>query len=309
MLAYCYWVSGRLTDARAMTDISFTSGFDGPDVASRSLVFLMRAVLAVGDADADGHASARAATASVTVTDYDTFGAELELLAAVESFRAAERWQDVVDALAAKRLAGRWLAGRSIFSYRVDALAALGRAEEAERELARLRSTAGWTPIYGSIDWLEGRVEEAYGLIEPARRAYLRAAADRDAPPLPSAIARFDAARMHLLIGDRAGGRRTLRTALAEFRRLGAHSYVRRSVDLLDGRDDTPSPLAELESLTSRERQVAVRAADGRTNAEIAHELYLSVPTVRFHMRNVLAKLGISSRRELAPIVRADLRS
>ena len=43
-------------------------------------------------------------------------------------------------------------------------------------------------------------------------------------------------------------------------------------------------------------RMVAV----GRTNREIAHELFLSHRTVEWHLRKVFAKLGINSRRELA---------
>ena len=309
ILAYCYWIQGRYPAATETVEAAISTVFDSPDVASRPLVYLVRALLAATAGDADAHAGALSTAGAVTVTGYDTFGVPLELLARLEEARATERWQDVVDLFDDERLTDRWMADRSVLSYRVDALAALGRAEEADRELRRIRTMvgSGWTPVHGSLEWLEGRVDEGYGLIEPARRAFLRAAALRF-PPLPAAIARFDAGRMQLLVGDRDGGRRSVRAALAEFRALGAIPYVHRAVDLLDGRPGTPPPLAELESLTSREREVAVRAADGRTNAEIAHELFLSVPTVRFHMRNVLAKLGIASRRELAPIIGAARR-
>lgn len=70
----------------------------------------------------------------------------------------------------------------------------------------------------------------------------------------------------------------------------------------------TPEPDALpdlLIPLTSRERDVALRIADGMSNREVADEDFLSVRTVEFHVRNVLKKTGLSSRVELRRAIRA----
>jgi len=48
--------------------------------------------------------------------------------------------------------------------------------------------------------------------------------------------------------------------------------------------------------LTARELEVLRLVAAGRSNAQIAEALFISVPTVKRHLTNVLAKLGLPSR-------------
>jgi len=61
-------------------------------------------------------------------------------------------------------------------------------------------------------------------------------------------------------------------------------------------------------SLTGRELQVAELVVDRRTNPEIARELYLSLKTVEAHLRNIVRKLDVSNRAQLARLVEPQRR-
>ncbi|MEV6394370.1 response regulator transcription factor [Streptomyces sp. NPDC051907] len=58
-----------------------------------------------------------------------------------------------------------------------------------------------------------------------------------------------------------------------------------------------------IDSLAEREREVAVAVGRGRSNAEIASTLYMSVPTVKTHVSRILAKLGLNNRVQIALLV------
>jgi DNA-binding NarL/FixJ family response regulator len=65
--------------------------------------------------------------------------------------------------------------------------------------------------------------------------------------------------------------------------------------------DFAPEPLGP-ELLTPREADVLEHLQAGRSNAEIALALSVSVETVRTHRRNIYRKLGVRTRRELASL-------
>lgn len=60
---------------------------------------------------------------------------------------------------------------------------------------------------------------------------------------------------------------------------------------------------AALEALTPREHDVALAIADGRSNAEIAAGLAMSVTTVKSHVSSVLTKLALDNRTQIALLV------
>ena len=63
-----------------------------------------------------------------------------------------------------------------------------------------------------------------------------------------------------------------------------------------DGRRGLTGPSA----LTAREREVALLVADGLTNAELARRLFIAPKTAAVHVSNILHKLEVSSRTEVA---------
>ncbi len=66
--------------------------------------------------------------------------------------------------------------------------------------------------------------------------------------------------------------------------------------------DDAPAKEIRepFEPLTDREEEVLVTVANGRTNAEIAGELHISLSTVKTHLASLMGKLGARNRVELA---------
>ena len=61
--------------------------------------------------------------------------------------------------------------------------------------------------------------------------------------------------------------------------------------------------LGLLDELTDREREVAVAVGHGKSNAEVAAELYMSVATVKAHVSRLLFKLGLDNRVQIALLV------
>ncbi|BAP44055.1 helix-turn-helix transcriptional regulator [Pseudomonas sp. 21LCFQ02] len=61
----------------------------------------------------------------------------------------------------------------------------------------------------------------------------------------------------------------------------------------------TAPPTDRLQTLTARERQIALLLQDGASNKQLARQLDLGLPTVKTHLINLFRKVGVSSRTEL----------
>jgi DNA-binding CsgD family transcriptional regulator len=111
-----------------------------------------------------------------------------------------------------------------------------------------------------------------------------------------------------LRAGSRDDARATLREALDLADRQGAYAIAHRAHTELTVAGARPrrQRVAGLEALTAAELRVARLAAEGRSNREIAAELFLSLKTVETHLGHIYAKLSIQRRGELATALAAN---
>ena len=65
-----------------------------------------------------------------------------------------------------------------------------------------------------------------------------------------------------------------------------------------------PSQPGAFNKLSPREMEVLLEIVDGKTNREIATNLFISVNTVKHHTHNILDKLGVENRRQAADFAR-----
>ena len=82
--------------------------------------------------------------------------------------------------------------------------------------------------------------------------------------------------------------------------RLIAPNVTVRLLATFAGPGDGQPPAQPIDPLTDREEEVLLTVARGRTNAEIADELYISVSTVKSHLASLMNKLGARNRVEIA---------
>jgi DNA-binding CsgD family transcriptional regulator len=102
--------------------------------------------------------------------------------------------------------------------------------------------------------------------------------------------------------GERVAAREPLVEALDLAARCGARPLVARAREELKATGARPRRewRTGVEALTPSELRIVRLAADGRTNREIAHELYVTLKTVEGHLSRAYPKLGIEGRAQLA---------
>jgi DNA-binding NarL/FixJ family response regulator len=185
---------------------------------------------------------------------------------------------------------------------------AAASAEEADRAAAALR-----LPLASAVaQRARAAVLLARGDAGAAGELALASAAGADAAgaPVEAARSRVLAGKALVAAGERDHAVELLRLAEHELDEHGAlrdRGEARRRLRQLGARTEPRGPSGApgngLDSLSPREREVAVLVTARKTNKEVASELFLSEKTVETHLRNIFAKLGASSRVDVARAV------
>ncbi|MCD2192483.1 AAA family ATPase [Actinomycetospora endophytica] len=183
----------------------------------------------------------------------------------------------------------------------VEALLRLARFAAASESLGALDvRLADRPPGHASIDAarLRGLLAEAAGDAAGARAAF---EAGRVAVAAPLALARLETelGRHLVTAGERRTGVDLLRSARDRLAALGAIPFLAPCEELLHAAGLTPSPEEDALGLTPHEDAVVALVVRGLTNREVARELFVSPRTVAYHLSNVYAKLGVTSRAQL----------
>jgi DNA-binding NarL/FixJ family response regulator len=102
--------------------------------------------------------------------------------------------------------------------------------------------------------------------------------------------------------GCRSAAREPLAEALDLAARCGARPLAARVRDELKATGARPRRVwrSGLEALSPRELRVVQLAAEGRTNREIAYQLYVTLKTIEGHLARAYTKLGVERRRQLS---------
>ncbi|MGW6410783.1 helix-turn-helix transcriptional regulator [Streptomyces vinaceus] len=289
-LSYLALARGELTEAGARLTAAHAH-FGTHDSQPQHRIPLYR--LAVGIAAGEG----RIADVRAEITDAIAYGFPLghhryawPLLLAAASAEADARGLPVADAGRAAALEVLRGAARALATP-VPVWTAHAEFFRAELLRAEARDTAA--------DW--AGVERA---VRPLERPYLLARARHR---LAEALLASG--------GDRACAASLLGEAYATAERLGSRRLredlallAQRARLPLTGADAPAAPPApapdpvEALGLTSRERDVLSLVAVGRSNRQIAEELFISPKTASVHVSNILAKLGVAGRGEAAAL-------
>jgi DNA-binding CsgD family transcriptional regulator len=208
------------------------------------------------------------------------------------------------EALAALGEAREADASGEALVLRADVLLRLGGPAEADAAVARVEALAAqatpssWLALAAAR--LRGELEAAQENEGAALAVLTTGMLRRQTHPLASAHLEEAYGRLLRRVGRPGAAAAALQAARERLAQVGATAYLAGVERELRACGVPPSGWAlERPKLSPREHEVALLAAAGYTNRDIAQRLHLSVKAVEYHITRVLAKLGAGSRREL----------
>ena len=305
-LSYCEWLAGGWERARALALEGYHAAVRTEQPSQRAIVLAARAVIEahLGEVDAARAAASDCAALADQASAIGAAAAHGALGVLELSLEDAEQASRHLEPMFTGTLPGGIGEPDELRfgPYAVEALISLGRVDEAAVRVADLGGLAR-APQSPS---LSAALERCRGLLAIARGDTVEAVsrlehalAAHDGIPIP-----FERARTLLALGSaqrrakqRGAARRSLEQALEGFDRLGARLWSERTRGEL-ARIGGRAPSSD--ALSPTEQRVAALVASGRTNAEVAAELFLTVHTVEKALTRIYAKLGLRSRTELA---------
>lgn len=174
-----------------------------------------------------------------------------------------------------------------------------GYSEEADRLATEHLEWAEWWGRPAAL----GIAQRSHGLAGPADQRNERLA--QAVETLAGSAARTEEAKARvelgiglLRCGQKKAGIADLEGGLELATSCGARLTAEVAARELEVAGSAPKRLA-FDELTASERRVAEYAAAGRTNRQIAEELFVTPKTVENHLTRVYSKLGVSSRSDL----------
>ena len=271
-------------------------------------------VLAFRGQWADAEAHARAARAAA-----ERFPRALTIAAAATAatslaFARAD-WAGVIDAVEPVRAAGNPIFGGlpgmlNWRAFEADALVGLGRLGDAERALDEFASAvphSGPGSTLLALARCRGNLAAAMGDETGTGQAFSQARSITTMAPMPFEVALLDLDDGRRLRGFGHGPAAVARLEEAHkaFSHLGADPFVQACATELAPLNVTAAArgAGALLGLSRAELAVARLVATGLTNREVAGQLYVSVKTVEYHLRNSYMKLDITSRRALTALL------
>jgi DNA-binding CsgD family transcriptional regulator len=216
------------------------------------------------------------------------------------------------DLLAAGKLAEQWgISNPAMMAWRSDAALSLSALGDARTAAALCDTEVALARRWGAGRAL-GIALRAAGLVAGGDRGVellTEAVAVLRPSPAPLELARalIDLGAAHRRAGSRAVARDLLREGLDIAHGLGGAALAGRARAelVIAGGRPRRDAVRGRDALTPSELRVAQLAAAGQTNRQIAQTLFVTLRTVENHLTSSYAKLGISSRPQLAAALAA----